>query len=358
VIHLSIGQPDFPTPSHIVESYQCALADGKTRYTMDAGLPQLLAAISKFYNSTYSTDLTEDNILVTCGASEALFLTVSGLVAPGREVIVTEPAFVSYAPLVQLAGGTVIPVVTHPGNGYQLDAGEVLAAITDRTTAIILNTPGNPTGIAHLSETVAAIITAARERGIAVISDEVYEKIVLDEQEHASVLAGGPDLDHIFFISSVSKTYSMPGMRVGWVISSSANIQLLRRYHMYTTTVQNTPAQWATVAALTGDQSCVAQMADEYRRRRDRVLQLIEGIPSLTGYCPNGAFYILPSLPAGIDGSEVAMRLLKEAGVCVVPGETFGRSCTGALRISFATSMENIEEAFGRMTMWFARQSF
>lgn len=358
VIHLSIGQPDFPTPAPILEAYAEAVAQGRTRYTMDAGLPELLAAVAAYYEEACRLGLTEDNVLITCGASEALHLAITAVVTPGSEVIVIEPSFVNYQPLVRFAGGRVVRVTTRAEDGYLPAPTSILAALTERTRAVILNSPGNPTGTCLPRETVETVVEAARERGIFVISDEVYEKILLDGQPHAGVLSAGADLDHVFFISSVSKTWSMPGMRVGWVISSPDNIRALRRYHIFTTTVGNTPAQWAAVAALTGSQEEVARMTAEYRRRRDRVVELMKAIPPLTGYRPDGAFYIMPSLPEGTDGAEVAMRLLKEARVCVVPGETFGASCANALRISFATSMDNIEEAFERMTRWFGQQSF
>jgi aminotransferase len=170
------------------------------------------------------------------------------------------------------------------------------------------------------------------------------------------VLRHCADLDHVMVVSSFSKTYSMAGLRVGWIISSQGTIRQLRRYHMFTTSVASTPAQWAGVEALRGDRTFVDAAVREYARRRDRVVQLVSETPHLTGYWPQGAFYILPSLPPKTDGSKIAMRLLEETGVCAVPGDAFGESCTNSLRISFSASMENIEEAFRRMIPWFAKQ--
>ena len=203
-----------------------------------------------------------------------------------------------------------------------------------------------------------AICQAAARRGITVISDEVYDRLVLDEMESPSVLNCDLDLDHLIVASSVSKTYSMPGMRVGWLISSRKNLQTLRRYHTYTTTVGNTPGQWASVAALQGDQSCVDQMVGEYRKRRDRIVELLEDCRHLQGYRPQGAFYIMPSLPAGEDGSRFVLRMLQEIRVCAIPGDTFGESCRNALRLSYATSLDRIEAAFERMIPWLEKQSF
>jgi aminotransferase len=176
--------------------------------------------------------------------------------------------------------------------------------------------------------------------------------------ESSSVLNCAPDLDRVIVASSFSKTYSMPGLRIGWLISGEANIKTLRRYHMYTTTVGNTPGQWASVAALEGDQDCVACMCAEYRRRRDRIVDLVDTSPHLRSYRPQGAFYIMPSLPQGSDGSAVALRMLQETGVCTIPGDTFGESCRNALRISYATSPDKIEDAFERIIPWLEKQSF
>jgi aspartate/methionine/tyrosine aminotransferase len=172
------------------------------------------------------------------------------------------------------------------------------------------------------------------------------------------VLNCSVDLDTIMCISSFSKTFSMAGLRVGWVISSQATIKSLRRYHMFTTSVANTPAQFAGVAALTGDQQCVRDMVDIYRNRRDKIVDLINQTPHLTGYQPGGAFYAFPNLPPHVDGSDVALRMLKETGVCVVPGDAFGEHSTNALRFSFSASTDTIQKAFDRIIPWMAKQPF
>lgn len=359
VIHLSIGQPDFPTPRHIAEADMRAVDADKTHYTMDQGLPELLEELVVTYSRLSGKSLGPENFLVTNGATEAVFLALTALVRPGGEVIVIEPSFSLYQPLVRMNGGDVRRIVTTAANGYQPDAGEVIAAMNDRTSAILLNSPGNPTGAVYPEEFVRSVCEAAAGRGIAVLSDEVYERFVLDEDlRFASVLEHAPALDGVFVANSVSKTYSMPGLRVGWVVSSAENIAVLRRFHMHTTTVVNTPAQWAVVEALQSSQQCVADMVAEYRRRRDRIVDLMRDIPSLCGYRPQGAFYIMPSLPGNQDAEEVAVRMLRETGVCVVPGVSFGASCANALRISYANSMENINRAFERITPWFRKQSF
>jgi aspartate/methionine/tyrosine aminotransferase len=356
VIHLSIGAPDFKCPAHIVDAHIEALRAGECGYTMDAGLPELLTELCNYYMERTGRELTEDNLLVTTGATEAMYLAISVLAAPGRQFLIPDPSFPLYAPLVRMHGGEVKPIPTRVEHGHQLDPQQVIDAICPRTFAIILNSPSNPTGTVYPQETVEAIVQEAAYQGIKVISDEVYDHLLLDDLEYGSVLASTSDIDHVMIASSFSKTYAMPGLRVGWIISSQGTIKMLRRYHMFTTTVANTPAQWAGVAALRGGTQCVDEMVSEYRRRRDRIVQLVSETPYLTGYWPQGGFFIFPSLPPHTNGSTLALRMLEEIGVCVVPGEAFGETCINSLRISFSTSMDKIEQAFERMIPWLAKQ--
>ncbi len=356
VIHLSIGQPDLPTPQHIVDAYIDALNAGQTGYTMDAGLPELLVALRDYYGRRYNRKLTRDNILITSGATEAMYLALSATAAPGRQFIITDPSFLLYAPLIRMNGGEVKFIPTHPENHHQLDPDDVLKAIGERTFAIILNSPNNPTGAVYPRSTIETIVEECAYRGIQIYSDEVYDHLIFDEDDYASVLSCALDLDNVMCISSFSKTYSMAGLRVGWVISSQAAIKSLRRYHMFTTSVANTPAQFAGVAALTGDQQCVTDMVNIYRERRDRIMTLINQTPHLTGYKPGGAFFSFPNLPPHVDGSDLALRMLQETGVCVVPGDAFGEDTANALRFSFSTSLENLDEAFDRIIPWMAKQ--
>lgn len=360
VLHLSIGQPDFRAPQHVVEAHIQALRDGRTRYELDAGLPQLRQAIAHFYNQRYGIDkLTENHVLITTGCCQAMYLALMGATRPGKKVIVIEPVFV-LAHIIRAAGGEPVPIVTTADHGYQVDPQEVIDRMKDDDVcAVMLNSPGNPTGTVYPRATIERICAAAAERGITVVSDEVYDRLILDEgAAYASALNHAPTLDNVIMTSSVSKTYALAGLRLGWAISTPENIETLQRFHMFVSTTENTPTQWAVLAAFEGDQSPVDAMVAEYRRRRDRIVELIEQAPHLTGYTPGGAFFVMPSLPAGTDSFDVAMRLLDEAGVCTVPGGAFGDSCNNALRISYATSMDVIESAFERIIPWLEKQSF
>ena len=358
VIHLSLGQPDRPAPDNIVYAAVEALRAGQTGYTMDAGLPELLESLAAYYGERYQKPLTPENIMVTTGATEAIYLALTAVSAPGRHFIVPDPSFILYAPLIRMNGGEVTAIPTYPEDNHQLDPQAVIDAIEPHTYGIVLNSPSNPTGTVYPRETLDAILQEAAYRNIQVISDEVYDHLIYDDIEYPSVLANCSDLDNVMVISSFSKTYSMAGMRIGWLIGSQAAIKMLRRYHMFTTTVANTPFQWAGVAALHGSNDFIDDMLVEYTRRRDRLVELVEATPHLTSYKPQGAFYLFPSLPEGVNGTHVALRLLKETGVCTIPGETFGSQCNNALRISYSASMENIEEAFERIIPWMEKQDF
>ena len=358
VIHLSIGQPDLPTPRHVSDAMIDAIQAGQTGYTMDAGLPELLVALRDYYGNRYNRKLSTENILVTSGATEAMYLALSATAAPGRQFLVVDPSFLLYAPLIRMNGGEVKFIPTRAENGHQLDPDDIIKNITMRTFAVVLNSPNNPTGAVYPKSTIEAIVEECAFRGIQVFSDEVYDHLILDDEEYSSVLSCGTDLDHLMCISSFSKTYSMAGLRVGWVISSQGAIKKLRRYHMFTTSVANTPAQFAGVAALQGDQQCVRDMIDIYRERRDLTTELVNQTPYMTGYKPGGGFFIFPDLPDHVDASDVCLRMLKETGVCTVPGDAFGEHCTNSIRISFSASSEKIQEAFERIIPWMKQQKF
>ena len=353
VVHLRSASRT-SVPRHIIDAHIHALEAGQTGYTMDAGLPELLTALKDYYNDQYRSTLSEDNFLVTTGATEGIYLLITAMAAPGREFIIADPTFLLYAPLIRMNGGQVRTVPTKASEGHQIDPERIINMIGPNTHAIVLNSPSNPT--VYPRETIEWLCQEAAYRGVEILSDEVYDRLILDDIDYPSVLSCATDLDGVAVVSSFSKTYAMPGLRVGWIVADQNTIRTLRRYHMFTTTVASTPAQWAGVAALLGDQSCVDSMVREYSRRRDRVVDLVADTPGLTGYWPQGAFYIAPSLPHGVDAGKLAMRMLEETGVCVIPGDAFGEHSSDLLRISYSTSMEKIEEAFARMQPWMERQ--
>ena len=226
VVHLSIGQPDFQPAPHIIEAHIRALRDGKVRYELDAGLPELRQAIAEFYSRQYGIDLVEENVLITTGCCQSIYMALTAAVQPGGEVIVIEPVFV-LGHIAEMAGATLRRIVTTADNGYTVDPQQVIDTINERTCAVLINSPGNPTGTVYDRETVEAICHAVADRGISLISDEVYDRLILDDDPYTSALVANPTLDNLLVTSSVSKTYSLAGLRVGWTISRKENIEAL-----------------------------------------------------------------------------------------------------------------------------------
>ena len=356
VLHLSIGQPDFAGPPHVIEAHVRALQDGETRYELDAGLPALRQAVADRYNQLYGIELKPTNVLITTGCCQAMYIAIHAITRPGMEFIVTEPVFV-FSHVIEQAGGVLRRIVTTAEEGYQVDPEEVIDTMSEKTCAVMLNSPGNPTGAVFPAETLTPILAEAQRRGIAVISDEVYDRLILDAMEYPTALKLAPSLDNVIMASSISKSYALPGLRIGWAISTEENIIALQRMHMFISTTEHTAAQHAAVAALQGDQSCVEEMVSAYRARRDLLVGMIEKTPLMNGYSPGGAFFVMPSLPACTDSFEFALRMLHETGVCTIPGGAFGESCNNALRISFATDIETIERAMEKMVPWLEKQS-
>lgn len=357
VAHLSIGQPDFPTPEHIIEAHIEALRAGKTQYALDAGLPELRSAVADCYNKLYDIHLEPENVLVTTGCCQAMYMALSAAVSPGDEYVLIEPYFV-LGLIPEMVGAIPRRIITTAENGYQPDPEEIIDTFNARTSTILINSPSNPAGAVYPRATMEAVCHAAADRGITVVSDEVYDRLILDDEPYASALTCSPNLDHVIVCSSLSKSFSMAGLRIGWAISSKENIRDLQRYHIFISTTENTPTQWAAVAALTGDQTPVHEMVKAYRERRDCIMKWVEKAPGLSGYRPGGAFFMMPALPEGVDSFDVTYRMLEEAGVCVIPGGAFGKSCNNGLRMSFAPSIETINKAFERMIPWLEKQSF
>jgi len=357
VCNLSIGQPDFPTPEHIQEAFIQAVREGKTRYELDAGVPALREALARSYSERTGCPLKAENVLVTTGCCQALYMTMTSLVLPGKEMLTPDPAFI-ISRVAEMGGGHIRRFMTNAAEGYQFDAEAFVGEMRDPVCAVLLNSPGNPTGTIYPRATMEAVVRASAERRIPLISDEVYDRMILDEGTFTSALECEPDLDQLFVCSSFSKTYAMAGLRIGWIISSEANIREMQRLHMFISTTENSPSQWAGLAALEGPQSCVDEMVSAYRRRRDMLCDRFEACSVLKSYRPSGAFFIMPSLPEGTDCDDLTWRMLHETGVCTVPGSAFGEGCRNAFRISFAASDAVLEEALNRMIPWLEKQSY
>ncbi|WP_254768776.1 pyridoxal phosphate-dependent aminotransferase [Salinilacihabitans rarus] len=334
-INLGLGQPDFPTPEHVRRAAAEAIEAGEAdAYTSNKGTRDLREAVSATYDRDYGLAVDPADVIVTAGGSEALHLALEAHVDPGEEVIVPDPGFVSYDALTRIAGGTPRPVGLR--EDLTLDPAAVEDAITDETAAFVVNSPANPTGAVQSEADVREFARIADEHDVLCLSDEVYEHIVF-EGEHRSP-AEFAETDNVVVVSACSKTYSMTGWRVGWVIGSTRRIERMLRVHQYCQACASAPAQYAAEAALSGPQDRVDEMVAAFEERRDVV---VDGLTDagLDVPIPHGAFYAMPAVPEGWC-DEVLSR-----GVVVVPGEAFGANGEGYARLSYAAGMEELKEA-------------
>jgi aspartate aminotransferase len=354
ILHLEIGQPDFPTPGHVAEAGMEAIHSGKTRYNPPAGIPALRQAIAVYTSRRLGLDLDPACVVVGPGAKPGLFFPALALVQPGDEVIYPDPGFPSYAAIVGVAGGTPVPIPLREENSFSFDLEVFDSKVSDRTKLIILNSPGNPTGGVIPFEDLEHIAEKARRHDAWVLSDEIYTRLVYDGGRARSIAEVDGMLERTIIVDGFSKTYSMTGWRLGYTIAPpalAARIELLLTHAVGCTA---TFTQYAGVEALTGPQDFVAEMVIEYQRRRDRMLELVNAIPGVHAQRPQGAFYLFPNVGAfSLSSAEIATRLLDEAGVAVLSGSDFGPGGEGYIRLVYATSMEVIEKSMDKMAAWF-----
>ena len=355
VISLGIGEPDFVTPKPILQAGVDGLLDGKTRYTSNAGTVELRRALSSHLERRYGIHYSpDDELLITVGVSEALYLALMATVDPGDEVIVPEPCFVAYQPGVMLAGGIPVGVPTRVEDHFQVTAEAVEAKITDKTKAILIGYPSNPTGAVMSRERLLAIAGLARKHDLVVISDEIYDQLVYGV-EHVCV-AGLPGMrERTITLGGFSKDYAMTGWRIGYAAAPAELLEAMFKVHQYLIMSAPTPAQIAALKALEDGQSHADEMVAEYDRRRKLIVGGLNEL-GLTTFEPRGAFYAFPSVAAtGMDDREFSERLLREERVAVIPGSGFGPSGAGFVRCAYATAYEQIEEALERMRRFMQR---
>ncbi len=349
VISLGIGEPDFTTPEPILRAGIEALERGETHYTSNSGLMELRRAIAehldRLYGQTYNP---ASEILITVGVSEALYLACAATLDPGDEVIIPEPCFVSYAPEVIFAGGVPVMVPTSAENEWQVTAEAIEAAVTERTKALLLGYPNNPTGAVMSRERLNEIATVVKRHNLLVISDELYDRLVYDTR-HVCFPSLPGMYSRTILLMGFSKAYAMTGWRIGWAAGQAEIMEMMRRVHQYTIMCAPTVAQYAALAALKEGEPFVEEMRREYDRRRRLIVGGLNEI-GLTCVEPKGAFYAFPSIAVtGMDENTFAEKLLQEERVAVVPGSAFGPSGKGYVRCSYATAYEKIEEALERM---------
>jgi len=355
VISLGIGEPDFVTPEPIVRAGIEALKRGETHYTSNSGLMELRRAIAehldRLYGQTYNP---ASEILITVGVSEALYLACAAILDPGDEVIIPEPCFVSYAPEVTFAGGVPVMVPTTPENEWQVTGEAIEAAVTERTKALLLGYPNNPTGAVMSRERLNEIAAVVKRYDLLVISDELYDRLVYDV-EHVCFPSLPGMYSRTILLMGFSKAYAMTGWRIGYAAAPAEILGMMRKIHQYTIMCAPTVSQYAALAALEEGEPYVQEMRAEYNRRRRLIVDGLNEI-GLTCSEPQGAFYAFPSIAVtGMDENEFAERLLREERVAVVPGSAFGEAGKGHVRCSYATAYEQIEEALERIRRFIRR---
>jgi len=349
VISLGVGEPDFATPWHIRESAIESLGKGYTMYTSNSGMPELCQELSLYLKNNYNLEYNPDSeILITVGVSEALDLTMRAILNPGDEVIMPDPCYVSYDSCVVLAGGIPVMVPTTEENHFELIANDVEAKVTDKTKAILLGYPANPTGAVMSRDKLAEIAEVAKRHQLLVISDEIYAKLVYGV-EH-TCFATLPEMkESTIFLGGFSKAYAMTGWRIGYAAANKEIIAAMTKIHQYTMLCAPIMGQVAATEALKSGEDSAAEMVKDYNRRR---LVMVKGLCDIGLSCfePKGAFYAFPSIKrTGMTSEEFAERLLTEEKVAVVPGSAFGQCGEGYVRCCYATSLADIEEALSRM---------
>mgnify|MGYP001420692522 FL=1 len=354
VISLGVGEPDFITPWHIIESSFYSAERGHTSYTSNLGLLELRQAISDYLEAKHGVGYDPTNeVLVTTGVSEALDVAIRTLVSPGDEVIVIEPCYVSYKACVLLAGGTPVIVDTHVDNGFRVTAEDIASRLSDRTKAIVLSYPNNPTGAVMDCATLQRIAELAQERDLIVISDEIYSELTY-EGTHTCIAALPGMRERTVLLNGFSKAYAMTGWRIGYACGNKHIIGGMMKIHQYTMLCAPIIAQKAAIEALRYGEEAKQRMVAEYDQRRRFIVERLNAI-GLTCFEPTGAFYAFPSIAAsGMTSEEFCNELLREQSVAVVPGNAFGACGEGFVRCSYAASLQEISEAVTRMERFLA----
>ncbi|WP_035403246.1 MULTISPECIES: aminotransferase [Bacillus] len=349
VISLGVGEPDFVTPWSVREAAILSLEQGYTSYTANAGLLELRQEIASYMGKNFGVQYEpESEIIVTVGASQAIDIALRAILDQGDEVIVIEPCFVSYAPLVSLAGGTPVSVQTRKEDDFKILPSQLEQAITQRTKAILLCSPNNPTGTMLSGKELEAIAAVAEKHDLLVLSDEIYAELVYDE-EYTSFASISGMKERTLLISGFSKGFAMTGWRLGFICAPKEISQAMLKIHQYSMMCAPTMAQFAALEALRTGRGDVESMQKSYRRRRNYFVQSLEDV-GLPCHIPGGAFYAFPSIEGtGLTSEQFAEQLLLEEKVAVVPGNVFGESGEGHIRCSYASSMEQLQEAVKRI---------
>jgi aspartate aminotransferase len=358
VFDFSLGEPDFNTPEHICRAAFQAMQEGHTHYTPAAGTPELRAAVARFYQKTYGLSCTAEQVLISNGAKHSIHNTLAALVGPGDEVIIPSPYWVSYSDLVEMTGASYRLVSTTAEGGFKMTPAQLRAAVTPRSKLLMLNSPCNPTGTVYTRRELEALADVALEAGLAVLSDEIYEKLVFGDARATCFATLRPGLaERTVTVSGVSKSYAMTGWRIGWAVGPAHATKAMANVQSQETSSPSSVSQYAALAALEGEQECVERMRREFEARRELVCRRLAELPQVSCPRPGGAFYAFFNVAAHFGRTLVGRAVNDSAGFCqaalesahvnLVPGSAFGAE--GYVRLSFAAAREQLSGGLDRL---------
>lgn len=351
VINLGIGQPDFPTPANITEAAIKAIRDGHHGYTPATGIPALREAVSADLHRRFGQEVNPDNVLIVPGGKITMFAAILMFGEPGAEILYPDPGFPIYRSMIEFTGATPIPIPIREENGFAFSAEETLALITPKTRLIIVNSPANPCGGVTPKAAIDKLVAGLADHpDVAIMSDEIYDQMLYDGEEHVTLLAYPEIRDRLILLNGWSKTYAMTGWRLGYSVWPDGLYDKARKLAVNAWSCVNAPSQYAALEALTGPQDEVARMVAEFDARRKLVIDLLNDIDGVSCIVPKGAFYAFPNIKdTGRKAKHLASDLLEGPGVATIGGPDFGILGEGYIRLSYANSQDNIREALSRM---------
>lgn len=351
IVSLGIGQPDFPTPPHIVEAAIKALRDGHHGYTPATGILPLREAVAADLHKRYGVEVSPGLVAVVPGGKITMFASILMFGEPGADILYPDPGFPIYRSMIEFTGANPIPIPVREENGFAFSAEETLSLITPKTRLIILNSPANPTGgVTPKSEVDKFVAGMEKHPNVAIMSDEIYDQMVYDGEKHVCLLTYPSIRDRLILLNGWSKTYAMTGWRMGYSIWPQSLYENIRKLAVNAWSCVNAPSQYAALAALTGPQDAVHRMVAEFDKRRKVVVSELNKLPGISCATPKGAFYAFPNIKnTGWKAKKLASSLLEESGVAIIGGPDFGILGEGYVRLSYANSTENILKAIGRM---------
>jgi aspartate aminotransferase len=358
VFDFSLGEPDFPTPEHICRAAVKAMQEGHTHYTPASGLPELRQEIARWYQKTYSLNCTAEQVIVSNGAKHSIHNVLAATVGPGDEVIIPTPYWVSYSDLVEMTGAKAVLVRTMQESGFKMTSAQLQGALTPRSRLLMLNSPCNPTGTVYTRRELEALADVVLTTDLAVLSDEIYERLVFGDAQATCFATLRPELaQRTITISGCSKTYAMTGWRMGWAVGPAAIIKAMGNVQSQQTGCPSSVSQYAALAALQGDQGCVEKMRKEFEARRELVCRRLTAMPEVSCPVPGGAFYAFFNISSHFEKTLAGKKIRDSAGFCqaalesahvnLVPGSAFGAE--GYVRLSFAASREQLNGGLDRL---------